>query len=314
MAAKTETLTPLNASGRLLTVVSRASDGATVQKDYQYDDKGRLVSVTKSDGEHTTFEYDTAGHKTETRVLRKKSDQLGFTAIGMDAAFADTDGSLLFDFSFGRNASSFKTVYNEQDKPTETYAYDADGHLLGRLIRKFDDKGRICGTKEVIDDPLSRFPVDQLNEMIGQATAQSGVTRDEVRSQLSKQFAVIHGGSDKTYIYDSDGRISKMTFNTGMFGTTTGTYAYNDHGDVILKHTVMVMDARIPPGVPFHVDENGKVIPDKAPSESHIPTGLEEPRDTQYSYSYDGQGNWVEKTTTFSKESSFTTRREITYY
>ena len=303
-----------DASGRLLTIVSRTWEGSTVQKVYQYDEKGRLLTITSSDGEHTTFEYDTAGHKTGTRVIKKMSDRQGSAAIGMDAEFADTDGSLLQDFHFGGNASSFKTIYNERDQPMETKAYDADGRVLGRLIRTFDDKGRINGTKEMIDDPLSRFPEKQLNEMIEQAAAQSGVTREEVRSQLSKQFAVIQRGSDKTYTYDSEGRVAKVTFNTGMLGTATRTCAYNDHGDVILEHTVMVMDARIPFGAPFHVDESGKAIPDNASSESHTPTGLEEPRDTHYSYEYDAQGNWTEKTTTFSKESSFTTRREISYY
>lgn len=166
----------------------------------------------------------------------------------------------------------------------------------------------------MIEDSLSRFPAKQLDEMIGQAAAQSGVTREEVRSQLSQQFAVMQSGSGKTYTYDSEGGIAKITFNTGMFGTTTRTYAYNDHGDVILEHTVTVMDASIPVGVPFHVDENGKAIPDKASSESHPATGLEAPRDTYYSYEYDAQGNWTEKTETFSEGSSFTTRREITYY
>jgi len=303
-----------DASGRLLMMVSRASDGTAIQKVHQYDDKGRLLTTTSSDGEHTTLEYDTAGHKTETRVLKETTEREQAAAVGIDLAFADTDGSLLFGFSFRGSASSFKTIYNERDQPMETKAYDADGRLLGRLIRTFDDEGRINGTKEVIDDPLSRFPEKQLNEIIGQATAQSGVTHDEVRSQLSKQFAMIHGGSDKTYAYDSDGLISKVTFNTGMLGTTTRTYAYNDHGDVILEHTVMTMDARIPLGVPFHVDESGKAIPDKASSESHPPTGLEAPRDTYYSYEYDAQGNWTEKTKTFSEGSSFTTRREITYY
>ena len=303
-----------DASGRLLMMVSRVSDGTTIQKVHQYDDKGRLLTITSSDGEHTTFEYDTAGHKTETRVIKKMSERQGLTAIGMDVAFADTDGSLLQGYNFGGNANSFKTTYNERDQPTETKAYDADGRLLGRLIRTFDDKGRINGTKEVIEDSLSRFPAKQLDEMIGQAAAQSGVTREEVRSQLSQQFAVMQSGSGKTYTYDSEGGIAKITFNTGMFGTTTRTYAYNDHGDVILEHTVTVMDASIPVGVPFHVDENGKAIPDKASSESHPATGLEAPRDTYYSYEYDAQGNWTEKTETFSEGSSFTTRREITYY
>lgn len=77
-----------DASGRLLMMVSRVSDGTTIQKVHQYDDKGRLLTITSSDGEHTTFEYDTAGHKTETRVIKKMSERQGLTAIGMDVAFA----------------------------------------------------------------------------------------------------------------------------------------------------------------------------------------------------------------------------------
>ena len=310
MALRTAMLTPMTSSGRPLTVVARATDGAIVQKAYQYDDNGRLLTITSSDGEQTAVEYDKAGHKTETRVIGKTEERAAAGTIGLDLMIADVDGSVTFGYFFAGNASSFKTIYNDEDQSTETRAYGKDGHLLGRLIRTFDHKGRISGTKEVIDDPLSKFPAKGLDQMI----AQSGLARDELRAEFAKAFGALGRESGKVYSYDSEGHIEKVIVNSGIIGTITRTYAYNDHGDVTLEHTEIAKNAAIPVGVPFHVDEDGKAVPDKPPAESPAPVGLEPPPDTHYSYKYDNQGNWTEKTTTFSNQSSFTSRREITYY
>lgn len=295
--------------GRLLTTTSYESSRKTVEKSYSYDDKGRLLTITSSDGERTTFAFDKQGQKTETRVVTKRDERAGAAATGIDVMFADIDGSAMLDFRF-RDASSFKTIYNDQDQPTETQAYAADGHSLGRVIRTFDDKGRIIGVREIIDDPMSQFPAKALEGM----TAQTGVSLDELRAEMAKTFGALQSESGKTYSYDSDGRIEKVILNIGLLGTFTRTYVYNDHGDVIEEHNILVRNSVIPVGVPFHMDEDGKLVSDKPPSEWPQQPDFPAPPDTRCSYTYDSHGNWTEKTITHSKESSVTVRRELTYY
>ena len=276
-----------DADGRLLSVSSRAPDGSSVQKSYAYDDKGRLLSIRKSDGEHSALEYDELGRKTETRVLRQTDERGGASAIGMDIAFADVSGELILEHSLAGNARSFKTFFNDQDQPTETSAYASDGHLLAHLVRRFDAQGRIAGTRATLDDPTAQLPAAQLHEMI----MKSGLPPDEVRAQFAKAFGQFQTRNETTYSYDSEGRIEKIVLRSGLAGAFTRTYTYNDQGDVIAEHTVLAANQAFA-----------------------AQAGLETPQDTTYRYTYDGQGNWTEKTIGYSKESSFTVRREISYH
>lgn len=297
--------------GRVRSVVSHAWDGSTTEKVYSYDDGGRLLNIVDSSGERTVFEFDKQGHKIEARIPKKTDERATAVAIGREVMFADIDGSAMLDFRF-RDASSFRTIYSDQDQPTETQAYVADGHLLGRVLRTYDDKGRITGVKEFIDDPMSQFPAKALEGM----TVQTGISQEELRAQLAKSFSALQSESGKTYSYDSDGRIHKVILNTGMIGSFSRTYVYNDHGDVIEVHNALTRKSAIPVGVPFRPDENGKLVPDKPPSEWPPQPDFPAPPDTHYSYTYDSHGNWTEKTTTFltSTEYSSTSRRELTYY
>jgi hypothetical protein len=72
------------------------------------------------------------------------------------------DGTTLIDDRFGSNAKSFKTIYNNQDQPTETQAYDAAGALLGRFVRTFDEKERITDVRVITDSLMSMFPAKEL--------------------------------------------------------------------------------------------------------------------------------------------------------
>ena len=295
-------------NGRLLSIVS-AGDGSTFEKIYSYDETGRLVKIANSRGELTTFDFGEQGQKTETRVVKNADERKTPKAIGIDLVFADIDGSALMDFSFGGNARSFKTIYNDQDQPTETQAYDAAGTLLGRFVRAFDEKGRITDVREIADNPMSMFPANEIAQMI----AQSGVSPDAVRAEMSKTMEVLGSESGKSYRYDANGYITKATVH-GMVGTFIRTYIYNEHGDVTEEQTGLAPRKGIPMGVPFNVSETGEIIPSKPPSEWGPEPDLGASREVRYSYKCDGHGNWIERTVTYYQQPSFTSQRELTYY
>lgn len=295
-------------NGRLLSIVSEG-DGSTSEKIYSYDETGGLVKVANSRGELTTFDYDEQGHKTETRVVKNADERKIPKAIGIDVVFADIDGTSLLDFSFGGNAKSFKTIYNSQDQPTETQAYDADGNLLGRFVRAFDEKGRITDVREITDNPMSMFPANEIAQMI----AQSGISPDVARAEMSKAMEVLGSDSGKSYRYDANGYITKATVD-GMMGTFIRTYIYNEQGDVTEEQTELATKRGIPIGVPFTVSETGEIIPSKPPAEWGPEPDLGASRDIRYTYKYDDHGNWIERTTTYDQQPSFTSHRELTYY
>jgi YD repeat-containing protein len=142
---------------------------------------------------------------------------------------------------------------------------------------------------------------------------QSGVSLEEIRGQLAKQLSTLLGESGKSYSYNPEGRIDKATISDGMIGTFTRTYAYNEHGDIVEEDTVLARNAGMPIGVPFKLDDSGRMTPEKPPSEWPPEPDLGLPSKTQYSYKYDEEGNWIEKTTSRFQQ-SFTTHRKLTYY
>jgi len=56
-----------------------------------------------------------------------------------------------------RNPRRTKTIPNEHDQPTKTQALNADGHLLTRILRTRDERGRITHIRTILDDPTSPF-------------------------------------------------------------------------------------------------------------------------------------------------------------
>lgn len=298
-----------DARGRLLSIVSHAWDGSTSERSYSYDETGRLVKMADSRGELTTFDYDERGHKTETRVVQNADERKTPKAIGIDVTLADIDGTTLMDYRFGGNANSFVTIYNDQDQPAETQAYDAAGTFLGRFVRTFDEKGRITDIREITDNPMSMFPAHEMTQMI----ARSGISPDVARAEMSKAMEVLGSESGKSYRYDANGHITKATVD-GMMGSFMRTYVYNEHGDLTEEQTALAPRKGIPMGVPFNVNETGELVISKPPSEWPPQPDLGASRNIRYGYKYDHHGNWIERTVTYDQQPSFTSHRELTYY
>jgi YD repeat-containing protein len=296
-------------SGRMLTDSVRDHNGALTSKVYSYDDQGKLARILEGSGDQTSFQYDDKGRKTELRdVTPKADDRKGAVATGVDVIFADIEGEYEFS-SRTRNASRIKTTYDEHDQPLETQAFDADGHLLSRMVRSYDEKRRITDVRIIIEDPMSQFSAKQQAEML----ARSDVLPDEIRAQLKKVFGAMMGESGKSYSYDAQGLLTKIVLHQTPLGEVTRTCSYNDHGDVVEEKTIFNRDAKFPAGVIFHADDAGNLVPEKPESEwppqPTIPESL-----VQYEYQYDSYGNWTEQTVSRSESSEYTRHRELTYY
>lgn len=295
-------------SGRLLTDVVRIGVADPIEKVYVYNARGRLLRIEGS-GDHTSFQYDERDRKTEIRDISTRSDDREGVATGIDVMFADSTGDLQLTYGGIRNASRIKTVYDDHDQPAETQSLDADGHILTRMIRTYDEQQRIVNIRTIVEDPISQFRGKDMADMI----ARSGVSLDEIRSQMKKVLGAMMGESGRTYTYDSQGRRTKIVLHQGALGDATRTYVYNDHGDVVEEQTTFWRNPGMPVGVPFQVDGSGNSVPSKPPSE--WPPELEVPDQfAHYAYQYDSHGNWTERTVTHSLGWVYTRRREIIYH
>lgn len=300
-------------AGRLLTETMRASGAVLSEKAYSYDDKGRVLRIEEGSGEHTSYHYDEQGQKIEIREVKPKAnDGNAAVATGVDVVFADPEG---IEFGMGglNNASRIKTTYDEHNHPTETQAYDAEGVLLTRIVRTYDDKQRLIDLRVIHEDATSLFPPKQIAEM----AAQSGASLDEIKALTKKAFRGMIGDSGRSVTYDSKGRRTNIVLHQG-YADVSRTSSYNDHGDVVEELTKFTPNPKVPVGVSFRPDESGNLIPEKPASE--WPAQPEMPESiVQYKYQYDRFDNWTEQTQSRSEGArpagwEYTRRRELTYY
>jgi YD repeat-containing protein len=301
-------------SGRLLRVTLRNGDAPAVERVYFYDEKGRLLRIVDgSSGDRMSLEYDDRGRIVEISNVAHDSDgRQKSVAIGMGSMLEDTTVDVVVR-ELAETASKTKAIYDERDQPREIQAFDADGRLSGRMVLDHDEKGRIKHIKGVEDDPTLRIPADRQAEM----AAESGVSPEEMKAYLKKVITATIGDETETgtsYSYDSKGRVREMIERGGGDDVKT-TYTYNNHDDLVEERmTYSKKPSTIPTGVPFRLDENGKVVLEKPPSEWPAQPELPKPTVVHYEYQYDGYGNWTQRTDTRSGQETQTIRRELTYY
>jgi YD repeat-containing protein len=113
-----------DSAGRLLKKTTTNSGSPASESNYQYDQKGRIISITGDPRGTSTFEYDDNGRK--TRVVSSPSTPL--IPEGTQSIFLvpeDEDPYLPIP-----TGGHVKTLFNDQDQPVEWQVSDANGSLF----------------------------------------------------------------------------------------------------------------------------------------------------------------------------------------
>ncbi|HEV2400411.1 MAG TPA: hypothetical protein VGS27_25965 [Candidatus Sulfotelmatobacter sp.] len=256
--------------GRLLKTVSgNAASSSKSETTFLYDDARRLIAVKVGDKVQLCYQYDDAGRRTTTEIYDAKPlpENTAYAPHweGTELGFAPSPGGKV------------TTEYNEQGVATGARFYDSQGNLVGHIVRKFDDEGRVSGEEQAADAPQAILP-------------------DKIRSQLNAEQiksvgALVAGAQNSsiTYSYDAQGRVTERHRSGGMFGEQVIQTKYNDHGDKESERETTVMN---PDSGPWRLTDAGAFIPEGSQKPPEPPMTSE----TQYSYQYDQNGNWTEQT------------------
>lgn len=208
-------------AGRLQSI----DDGASGTITYGYNRRSLVTSITDYDGFTATFNYD--ANRRRSRMERTG----GFSTVyGYDAAnrllsltHASPAGPLNFDYTYDEadNRISMTDVagkhtygYNRRDQlvtathptsdnPAETYSYDPIGNRLASHL-----------SASYTHDAANRLTVD--------ATFDYGYDADGNLNTRKNRV----NGNIRTYTYDAENRITKITFADG----TSATYRYDPLG------------------------------------------------------------------------------------
>jgi YD repeat-containing protein len=307
--------------GRMLETRTRNPNGSEWLTSYSYDSDGRLLKTASGKprsvpGSETTYSYDEsrrlAGVKSGTKnEVRYQYDDKGRKSVvesydskpllpntayapqweGTDLGFAPYPGGTL------------TTLYNEQGVATGAQLHDADGKLVAHIVRKFDEKGRITEEEQVADAPELMIPKE----------LQSKLNAEQAKSLGAFVAGGLHNRAIG-YSYDAHGRVMERHRIGGAFGEEVTITTYNDHGDKASERTTTFVNPEL--SREYGLTEAGTMIPVGQPQPGQPPATYE----TQYTYQYDGYGNWTEQSTVArtrpdaALEPSSIHRRKLTYY
>lgn len=256
--------------GRLLKSVTEHSESTSRSETmYLYDDARRLVGVKLDDKVQTRFEYDDTGHKSATESYDSKPLPANTAYAthweGTDLGFAPSPGGKV------------TTAYNEKGVATGAQFFDGEGNLIGHIVRKFDEQGRILAEEQTADAPQISLP-------------------EEIRSKLNPDQmksvgAMISGAQNSTisYSYDAQGRVTERRRSGGIFGEQVTATTYNEQGDKASERETTIMRGDTGP---WRLTDSGAFIPEGKQHPPKPPLISE----TQYTYQYDQYGNWTEQT------------------
>jgi YD repeat-containing protein len=283
-----------HSDGRLLKTVSgKVGSAASSETTYSYDKAQRLVGVKSGDKNQIRYQYDEKGRKSviESYDSKPLPPNMAYAPHweGTDLGFAPYPGGTL------------TTSYNEQGVATGAELHNADGTLLGHIVRKFDAEGRVIAEEQAADAPQVNLPEE----------LQSNLNPEQMKSV----GAMIAGMQNSviSYSYDAQGRVTERHRSGRVFVEQVTVTTYNDHGDKASERQTTVM--RSDTG-PWNLTEAGAFVPAGKPNPPVPPLSSE----TQYAYQYDQYGNWTEQTivSRSQPDEAFrpgtVIRRKLTYY
>jgi hypothetical protein len=293
--------------GKLLESISQFQDRLIQRCTYVYDDAGRLreIKYRNSDGTESSMQvkYDQYGQRIRyssnvtysTENGRKiKTEVFEAKVPGVDRTIGfEEEGPSLVSWNTG-NAALASTFYNAAGRPTEIVLYDDEHMQISKIVRKYDECGRVASEENQALSP---------RVFAGQRGAQGKVMPNDMAQLFTRIFS--QGPMRMIYKYDDQDRVIEQTQEMGLFGYDKTVSSYNEHGDLSKHKHYSARRGDIP------VDEVGNFLAPPPASEK-----LES--ETEFSYQYDDRGNWTRKKTSmlYHPKSRWESveKRSITYH
>ncbi len=221
-----------------------------------FDNSGRRTSNTDPLGHSIQYEYDSANRLVRTIFPDGTDERQEYDAVGNVVAFTNESGATLHNEYDLRNALTAVTTASGF---RTTYSYDE----MGDLVRQQDANGHV-----------TRYEYDSLRRKT--ATINPDVTRSEVHYDSLGRVTTLRdeSGNTTSFEYDASNRISKKTWSDG----TTEIYTYS-----VADQVETVTDAR---GITRYLyDAQNRLL------------SRTEPDGAKISHTYDLAGNVISTTT-----------------
>jgi YD repeat-containing protein len=310
---------------------------------YDYDANGNLLSLTDPEKNRTTYEYDRLNRLIEDKNATGDKITYGYDAVGNLVAITDRNKR---DITFSYDALDRQTSENWLGKKGETveliqYAYDKDSRLMGvkdsnsayaytydaasrmtsvdnsgtlgiptvKLDYRYDAVGNRLSTTDTISGVqkgITSYKYDALDRMIQVNQSGSGVAQKRVDmsynavSDLTEikrygDLAGTQGVATSTYSYDALGRLTQLKH--AQSATTLADYQLSYDA----KNRLTQLKSK--DGVSnYSYDSNDQI------------TGVDHSYQTDETYSYDANGNRIDRGSKANKNNQLQSDDKFNYH
>jgi len=282
-----------DSAGRLLKKTITSPGSPASESKYNYDEKGQIISITGDPIRTSTFEYDDKGRRSRIVSPGSESEVLLPASTAYEFPVPEDEDPYL-PIPAGGHA---KVLFNENDQPVEWQVSDANGNLTNKLIRTYDQSGRVAEVRYTIENILLTLPAETQQQF----SAEPGAA-EELAMQLTQFLGEQRNFTRTTYRYDANGRLTEKHTHMGPSMETIANITYNDHDDKLEEHTTTIGGPNPSSDAPSGEVSSGAPLTEKS--------------QVRYSYKYDSFGNWTEQAISSSTSANdvSVTRRTIVYY
>ena len=279
-------ITEFAEDGKILFWQGNICSGSKSERQYSYDNSGRILSIQGGTGDHTdNFQYE-HGRRKRIRTVPASPERERSAFFSVNVIFESTEeGEVLSE------GGTVTTVFNDWDEPAESEVRDSEGHLLSRITHEYNPSGQLV--KEVLVREVSEFTLPKrFRDQIPPEQREAAIA--QMRGALQK--SPLSDNVERSYIYNEQGAVAKCHMQMNGYVQDI-SYEYNEHGDISEMTLRSEMTFQMSGG----------------------PSG-EQYIEIRHVYAYDQHGNWTEQTTSsrLGRDESFrnssTQRRQLVYY
>ncbi len=258
--SKMSTIYSYDPSGLLLRILRGQAGRPDTEVTYRYDEQRRPKQIVYSErpDDPVSFRYDERGRKVKYQPSRAEDYRRSLSYGGSPFEIADRAPNL-------PGGGMSITYYDDRDRPAEVQVCDAEGNIVSRTVRIYNDNGLVVEEKQVLEDPATIVSEESRTKVLESTRG----SIDDLRAQLSRLMPDQEGHYSIRYAYDAQGRVVQTVRRFFNQEDRIDT-AYNERGDVAIEITKS--------------SQTG--AGDAAESEYS---------EAVYSYKYDRNGNWIEK-------------------
>ena len=291
--------TEYSPEGRVMSQGTRTQDASEWITTYDYDSAGHLLRSTSGRADATPADRTITNYTQDDSGMPIPLDSTGrssFVKFGRDdqgrrmkivslpETRADSNAAVAANMWEGGELplgappnGSIVTIYDDHGLPVEGQSRDAEGHVVSRILRSYDAKGRMAGDRLMPVETTSAVPAELAAKLNPEQMKAMGAF---IGAQFSK--------GQTAFKYDDDGRLIERRRSLPVLGNEITTISYNEHGDVSLERTAQQQSEDM--GVEYGLTDDGKMVPTTKPNVP--PPSVSE---MHYEYVYDSHGNWTSK-------------------